>query len=67
VKRGGLWGMQMANEAKAHILRTKEGKYIMYIPAKLSDDSMFPFKGVNTTPIKISFKNGKNELLIEKL
>jgi hypothetical protein len=59
--------MQMANEVKAKIVRTKEGKYQIYVPAKLSDDSMFPFKGVEKTYVKISFENGKNQLSIEKL
>jgi hypothetical protein len=57
----------MANEVRAHILRTKDGKHIIYLPGKLTDDSMFPFKGVNSIPIKVSFQNGKNELIIEKL
>ena len=57
----------MANEAKTHILRTKEGKYQIYVPATLSNDSIVPFKGVKSTYVKISFENGKNPLSIEKL
>ena len=57
----------MANEAKTHILRTKEGKYQIYVPATLSNDSIVPFKGVKSTYVKISFENGKNQLSIEKL
>jgi len=36
------------------------------VPKDLAEDSMFPFKGAASINVKISFKSGTNELVIEK-
>ena len=59
----------MVNEAKGILFRRKDGKYLMYIPVDLAEDSMFPFKATSANPkvrVKISFKVGDNKLTIEK-
>jgi hypothetical protein len=63
----------MVNEGKGSLFRRKDGKYLIYVPVDLAQDSMFPFKEYNKTkrgadsiPVKVSFKLGDNKLLIEK-
>jgi len=63
----------MVNEGKGNLFRRKDGKYLIYIPVDLAEDSMFPFKnysrtkrGAESIPVKVSFKLGDNKLLIEK-
>lgn len=63
----------MVNEGKGNLFRRKDGKYLIYVPVDLAEDSMFPFKnytktkrGAESIPVKVSFKPGDNNLLIEK-
>jgi len=59
----------MVNEANGTLFRRKDGKYFLYIPVYLAEDSMFPIKATSANPkvrVKISFKIGDNKLTIEK-
>jgi hypothetical protein len=63
----------MVNEGRGRLFRRKDGKYLLYIPVDLAEDSMFPFKnytktkrGADSIPVRVSFKHGENRLLIEK-
>jgi len=63
----------MASEGRGRLFRRKDGKYLLYIPVDLAEDSMFPFKdyaktkrGADSIPVKVSFKQGDSKLLIEK-
>ncbi len=63
----------MVNEGKGTLFKRKDGKYLIYVPVDLAEDSMFPFKdfkktkrGAESIPVKISFKIGNNNLIIEK-
>jgi len=63
----------MVNQGKGNLFRRKDGKYLIYVPVDLAEDSMFPFKnfiktrrGAESIPVKVSFKLGDNKLLIEK-
>jgi hypothetical protein len=56
----------MVNEGKGRIFRRKDGKYLIYLPLDLAEDSMFPFKGSDSILVKVSFKLGDTKLLIEK-
>jgi hypothetical protein len=59
-------GDRVVNEGRGRLFRRKDGKYLIYLPKDLAEDSMFPFKGANSIFIKVSFKLGKTDLLIEK-
>jgi len=48
------------------LFRRKDGKYLIYVPLDLAEDSMFPFKTETSVELKISFKIGDNKLIIEK-
>jgi len=61
----------MVSEGRGRLFRRKDGKYLIYLPLDICEDSMFPFKndvqtGEGGTPVKVSFKIGKKELLIEE-
>ncbi|MGQ9506537.1 MAG: hypothetical protein ACUVTB_01600 [Candidatus Bathycorpusculaceae bacterium] len=63
----------MVNEGKGRLFRRKDGKYLIYIPLDLAQDSMFPFKdfkktkrGTDSIPVKVSFKLGDDKLIVEK-
>jgi len=63
----------MVSEGKGSLFRRKDGKYLIYLPVDLAEDSMFPFKdysktkrGAHSIPVKVSFKFGEDKLLIEK-
>ncbi|MFQ5999316.1 MAG: hypothetical protein ACE5J6_00925 [Candidatus Bathyarchaeia archaeon] len=56
----------MVNKAKGRLFRRKDGKYLIYVPKDLAEDSMFPFQGNPSVLVKISFKVGEKKLTIEK-
>ena len=56
----------MVNEGRGRLFRRKDGKFLIYIPLDLAEDSMFPFKGSDSILVKVSFKLGDSKLLIEK-
>ena len=56
----------MVNEAKGRLFRRKDGKYLIYVPKDLAEDSMFPFNINTSVRVKIGFKVGDKKLTIEK-
>ena len=63
----------MVSKARGRLFRRKDGKYLIYVPMSLAEDSMFPFKLEETgvlepasMNLRISFKTGDNKLVIEK-
>lgn len=56
----------MVNEGKGRLFRRKDGKYLIYLPKDLAEDSMFPFKGQESLKVRIRFELGDNKLVIEK-
>jgi hypothetical protein len=57
----------MVNEGKGRLFRRKDGKYLLYIPKDLAEDSMFPFKVTSAEKVKVSFQIGGKILTIEEL
>lgn len=57
---------KMVNEGRGRLFRRKDGKYLIYLPLDLAEDSMFPFKGGDSVYVKVSFKIGDNKLIVEK-
>jgi len=56
----------MVNEGRGRLFRRKDGKFLIYIPKDLAEDSMFPFKGESSVLVKVTFKLNDEKLLIEK-
>ena len=58
----------MVSEAKGRIFKNTLGRYFIYLPIGLAEDSMFPFplKPDSKIRVKISFNPAKKQLLVEK-
>ncbi|MGA3111025.1 MAG: hypothetical protein ABSE15_03225 [Candidatus Bathyarchaeia archaeon] len=56
----------MVSEGKGRLFRRKDGKYMVYLPKDLAEDSMFPFKVTDSRFVKVSFTLGDSKVLIEK-
>jgi hypothetical protein len=57
----------MINQARGSIFKRTDGRYFIYVPTKLAEDTAFPFTiGKSATKIKISFKPGDKKLTIEQ-
>ncbi len=61
------------SEGRGRLFRRKDGKYLLYVPVDLAEDSMFPFKeytrtkrGADSIAVRINFKQGDNKLTVEK-
>ena len=58
----------MVSEGRGRLFRRKDGKYLIYVPLDLAEDSMFPFRdyertkrGADAVKVKVSFKIGDKE------
>jgi hypothetical protein len=56
----------MVSEGRGRLFRRKDGKYLVYLPKDLAEDSMFPFKVTDSIFVKVSFAPGDSKVLIEK-
>lgn len=55
----------MVSNGKGRLFKRKDGKYLIYLPKDLAEDSVFPFKGSDSVFVKITFKLGDDRLLVE--
>ena len=56
----------MVSEGRGRLFRRKDGKYLIYLPKDLAQDSMFPFRREESVFVKVSFELNDDKLLIEK-
>ena len=66
----------MVSSGRGRLFKRKDGKYLIYIPKSLAEDSMFPFTEEDFSPgkrggsdsivVKVSFKRGVQRLIIEE-
>jgi hypothetical protein len=54
----------MVSEGRGRLFRRKDGKYLIYLPKDLAEDSMFPFKGAESIFVKVGFKLKDDKLLV---
>lgn len=67
----------MVSEGKGRLFRRTDGKFLIYLPVGLAEDSMFPLKNWqkskrtgerNSIPVRVSFQpKGPKRLIIEQL
>ena len=57
----------MVSEGKGRLFRRKDGKYLVYLPKDLAEDSMFPFKVSDTVFVRVSFALAATPLYACKL
>jgi hypothetical protein len=55
----------LVSNGKGRLFKRKDGKYLVYLPKDLAEDSVFPFKDLDSVFVKITFKLGDNKLLVE--
>jgi len=48
------------------MFRRKGRKYLIYVPLKLAEDSMFPFKTDSSIKLRISIKIGDIKVIVKK-
>ena len=51
----------MVSEGKARLFKNSQGRYLIYLPVDLAQDSMFPFKVSDSMYIKVGFKHGDDK------
>lgn len=57
----------VVSDGRGRLFRRKDGKYLIYLPKDLAEDSMFPFKGSDSVFVRVSFRpSGDTKLLVEK-
>ncbi len=56
----------MVSEGRGRLFKRKDGRYLLYLPKDLAEDSMFPFKVTESRFVKVSFALGDGKVLIEK-
>lgn len=56
----------MVNEGKARLFKNSQGRYLIYLPVDLAEDSMFPFKVTNSMHVRVVFKQGDNVLTVSE-
>jgi len=57
----------VVNVGKGNLFRRKDGKYLIYLPLSMANDSQFPFKTETSVRVKVSFKIGEEKVVIEPL
>jgi hypothetical protein len=56
----------MGNEGKGTIFRRKDDRYLLYLPVRVVDNSMFPLKCDGSMPVKVHFNPKEGKLIVEK-
>ena len=57
----------LVSQAKGSIFKRTDGKYFIYVPTRLAEDTSFPLKiGKPATKIQISFKPGDKKVTVER-
>ncbi len=57
---------ELTSSGRGRVSRRKDGKYLIYLPKDMAEDSMFPFKTETSVKVKVSFKTGGKTLIIER-
>ena len=55
----------MVSQGVGSIFRRKDGKYFVYLPKDLVEDTSFPFELSSSIKVKVKFKPGEKKILIE--
>jgi hypothetical protein len=54
----------VVSEGKARLFKNTQGRYLIYLPLGLAEDSMFPFKVSDSVYVRVGFKQGEGKLTI---
>jgi hypothetical protein len=56
----------VVSEGKARLFKNTQGRYLIYLPVDLAQDSMFPFKVTDSVHVRVCFKEGEKKLTISE-
>ena len=56
----------MVSQGVGSIFRRTDGRYFIYLPKDLVEDTAFPFPTETSVKVKIHFKSREKKLIIEK-
>jgi hypothetical protein len=56
----------LVSQGVGSIFRRTDGRYFIYLPQGLVEDTAFPFPTEKSVKVKIRFKPGEKKLVIEK-
>ena len=54
----------MVADATGRMSRRKDGKYFLYLPKNLVEDSAFPFKAESSVPVRVLIDRDGEKLLV---
>lgn len=54
----------MVSEGKARLFKNSQGRYMIYLPVDLAQDSMFPLKVSDSRYVRVGFKQGEEKIII---
>lgn len=57
--------IELVRECVGSIFTRKDGKYFIYLPMSLVNDTAFPFKITETIKVKVRFKPNEKRIVIE--
>ncbi|MCJ7760678.1 hypothetical protein MUP59_05995 [Candidatus Bathyarchaeota archaeon] len=55
----------MVSKSSGSIFRRTDGKYFIYLPKALVEDTGFPFPVTSSVKVRVHFKPGDKKLVIE--
>jgi len=53
-------------EGYGRLARRKDGKYFLYLPVDLVEDSAFPFPVESSVKVRVRFTPGEKKLVVEE-
>lgn len=56
----------LTNKGFGNIFKRKDGKYFVYLPKDLVEDTNFPFSLESSKKVKVSFIPGEKKLTLEE-
>ncbi|MCP8310195.1 MAG: hypothetical protein L6N95_01755 [Candidatus Methylarchaceae archaeon HK01B] len=56
----------MVSEGIGSLFKRKDGRYFLYLPKNLVEDTSFPFPITSSIRVKIHFKPGDKKIIVEE-
>lgn len=57
---------RLVSESLGRIAKRKDGKYFLYLPKELVEDTGFPFPVTSSVKVRVRFKTGDKRIVIEE-
>jgi len=57
----------LTNKGLGSIFKRKDGKYFVYLPLAVVEDTSFPLPMTKSRKVKVSFKRGEKRIVVEEL